>query len=247
MSCTPVQRPEHAWPTVLALIPARGGSRGIPRKNIVPLAGKPLIEYTVRAALGAASLHRIVVSTDDAEIADIAQNCGAEVPFRRPDELADDTTAGLEVVLHALHWLRRNEDYVPDYVVELQPVAPLRTAADIDRAVTLLVTTGADSVAGLVETQHPYYTRRLVDGRVKPFLPDTPEAFRRQDLPTVYRLNGAILAARTDVVTQKHTLYGDDMRGYVMPPERSVDIDTVDDLKTAEFLLETCNRDCREP
>ena len=225
-------------PTILALIPARGGSKGIPRKNIVPLAGRPLIAHTIAAAKGASCLDRVVVSTDDDEIAAVAARWGAEVPFRRPAELAGDTAAGLDVALHALDWLAENEGYAPDILVELQPVAPLRLAADIDRAVRPLLDGSADTVVGLVETEHPYYLRRLVGGAVFPFLPETPEAFRRQDLPPVYRLNGALLATRTQLLRERRSFYGGRTCGYVMPPERSIDIDTPLDLRIAAALLE---------
>lgn len=228
-------------PHILALIPARGGSKGIPRKNIVPLLGRPLLSYTIAAAREAACIDRIIVSTDDEGIAAVAAARGAEVPFLRPPELATDTAAGLEVARHALAWLKEHEGYIPDIVVELQPVAPLRLAADIEGAVALLLASGADSVVGLVEADHPYYLRSLENGVVKPFLPDTPEAFRRQDLPPVYRCNGAIIAVRTPVLCAG-SFYGKDVRGYIMPPERSVDIDTPLDLRLAEALLRERDR-----
>jgi CMP-N-acetylneuraminic acid synthetase len=224
-------------PRILALIPARGGSKGIPRKNIAPLLGRPLLSYSVAAAREATCVDRVLVSTDDAEIAAVATECGADVPFLRPAELATDTAAGLDVARHALDWLAENDGYVPDILVELQPVAPLRLASDIDRAVNLLRTSGADSVVGLVEADHPYYLRTLDGDVMRPFLPDTPEAFRRQDLPTVYRCNGAIIAVRAAVLREQRSFYGRDVRGYVMPPERSIDIDTPLDLRIAEALL----------
>jgi len=224
-------------PRVLALIPARGGSKGIPRKNIVPLAGKPLIAHTITAARQASCLDRVVVSTDDGEIAAIASSWGAEVPFLRPTELASDTASGLSVARHALAWLAEQQSYVPDVLVELQPVAPLRLGEDIDGAVRLLLASGADTVVGLVEAEHPYYLRTLDGGVVAPFLPDAPEVFRRQDLPPVYRLNGALLATRTTVLREQHSFYGEKTRGYVMPAERSIDIDTLLDLRIAEALL----------
>lgn len=229
---------------ILALIPARGGSKGIPHKNIAPLLGRPLIAYSIAAARQAAAIDRVLVSTDDPQIAAVAAELGAEVPFLRPAELATDTARGLDVARHALQWLAAQEGYRPDILVELQPVAPLRLAADIDAAVELLISTGADSVVGLVETQHPYYLRTLDRGAMRPFLPDTPEAFRRQDLPPVYRCNGAIIAVRAAVLLEQGSFYGRDVRGHVMPPERSIDIDTPLDLRIAAALLQD---GCHEP
>lgn len=225
-------------PRILALIPARGGSKGIPRKNIAPLLGRPLLSYSVEAARLATGIDRVIVSTDDREIAAVAVACGVDVPFLRPAELATDTASGLDVARHALAWLAEHEDYRPDILVELQPTAPLRLAADIDGAVALLLSSGADSVVGLVAADHPYYLRTLDDGVMRPFLPGTPEAFRRQDLPPVYRCNGAVIAVRCVVLLEQRSFYGREVRGYVMPAERSVDIDTPLDLRIAAALLQ---------
>ena len=214
---------------ILGLIPARGGSKGVPRKNVRQLAGKPLIAWTIEAALDAPSLDRVVVSTDDEEIAEIARAHGAEVPFLRPAELARDETADLPVYRHALAELGE-----PDSVAWLRPTAPLRAAEDIEAALGLLGETGADTVRSVTEAEHsPYLMGRLDGGRLVPLLGDVPE--RRQLLPLVYRLNGAVDVVRCSSVGD--VLFGGDVRAYVMPAERSVDVETELDLLLAEANL----------
>jgi len=213
----------------LGLIPARGGSKSVPRKNVRELAGKPLIAWTVEAAL-ASALDRVVVSTDDEEIAEVARAAGAEVPFLRPVELARDDTTDLPVYRHALAALGSE----PVAVAWLRPTAPLRAVADIDAAVELLLETGADAVRSVCRAEHsPYWMGRLDDGRFVPLLDAIPD--RRQLLPDVYRLNGAVDVARCSSV--RDVLFGGDVRAYVMPLERSADIDSELDLAVAELLL----------
>jgi CMP-N,N'-diacetyllegionaminic acid synthase len=214
---------------VLGLIPARGGSRGVPRKNVRELGGKPVLAWTLEAALGCPSLDRVVVSTDDDEIADLARTYGAEVPFERPAELAADETPDLPVYRHALETL--GEDC--DAVAWLRPTAPLRTADDIAAAVALL-DDGADCVRSVCEAEHsPYWMGRIHEGRLVPLLDDVPA--QRQLLPPVYRLNGAVDIVRCSSVRDE--LFGGTVRPYVMPLERSVDLDTELDFLLAEALL----------
>jgi len=223
----------------LAIIPARGGSKGLPRKNVLPLLGKPLIAYTIEAARAARSLERIVVSTESVEIAEIARQYGAECSFLRPPELARDETPTLPVLQQALSQLKSTEDYEPEIIVLLQPTSPLRPAADIDRAIALLKQTGADSVVSLCDARHsPYWMNRLEGDRVLPFLQNVPEYARRQDLPPVYRLNGAVYATRRRILMEQNRLLGEDTRGIVMDAESSVDIDTPLDLKIAMLILQ---------
>lgn len=225
---------------VLAIIPARGGSKGVPRKNIRVLAGKPLIAWTIEMALVCSIVDRVIVSTDDIEIANVAREYGAKVPFIRPARLAQDTSPDLPVCQYALNWLADNEDYFPDIVVWLRPTAPLRIVQDVETATQLLIETGADSVrsVSLVE-HHPYWMKRLNDDRLMPFVNgiDENKYYRRQLLPPVYRLNGAVDVAWRKTVMEKGFLYGGDMRGYVMPAERSIDLDSELDFVLAEFLL----------
>jgi CMP-N,N'-diacetyllegionaminic acid synthase len=225
---------------VLALISARGGSKGLPGKNIRDLAGKPLIVYSIEVALESANVDRVVVSTDSVEIADIAREAGADVPFLRPAELARDDTPSLPVSQHAVKWLAENEGWECDVVIELQPVAPIRLKEDIDGALQMLVDTGADTVVSLCRVDgafHPYWMKTMRDGRLAPLMELYREYVRRQDLPPVYRRNGSILAVRKNVLMEQNTYYGEDMRGYLMPDERSIDIDTEVDFRIAELFM----------
>jgi CMP-N,N'-diacetyllegionaminic acid synthase len=225
--------------TVLAVIPARAGSKGIVGKNLRPLLGKPLIAHTIEAALAASCIDRVVVSTDGADIAEVARACGADVPFMRPHDLALDVTPGVDVVLHALSWLEENERYRPDGVVVLQPTSPLRKAADIDAAHACWATSGADAAVSVTAVdKHPAWMVTLeARGRVSFFMGDEAVRSRRQDLARVYALNGAIYCIRRDVVLRERTLFPTETVGYVMDKARSVDIDDEVDLVTAEALM----------
>jgi CMP-N-acetylneuraminic acid synthetase len=226
-------------PYTLGLIPARGGSKGIPRKNLRPLGGKPLLVYTVEAARRSKSLSLVATSTEDGEIAHVAQEAGSTV-IARPPELARDETPTLPVVLHAIEVMERQLQQVLDYVVILQVTTPFRTGEDIDRAVEMLIRSSADSIVSVREAQevHPWKLKRIVEGKLVSYLEQEVEGTRRQDLPPVYVRNGGIYAVRRNVVMVQNSLYGDDCRAYVMPPERSIDIDSELDLILAEALLE---------
>lgn len=220
-------------PRTLALIPARGGSKGIPRKNIRSIAGKPLIAWTIEAALRSGLLDAVVVTTDDPEIAEVARRAGAQVPFLRPAALAQDDTPGIAPVLHAL-------DMLPGYdaVLLLQPTSPLRSTVDIDACLGLAQTRHAVSVVSVTEPDtHPDWTYRLdADQRLTRLSGDAP-ATRRQDLPPVVTLNGALYYARTDWLRQGQQLVAPVTLAYLMPRARSVDIDTLLDWQLAELLL----------
>jgi len=224
---------------ILGIIPARGGSRSIPRKNIVPLAGRPLLAYTCEAALRSKRLTRTILSTDDEEIARVGAGCGVEVPFRRPADLAGDETPMIEVVRHALGWVMDHERYLADIVVILQPTSPLRRAEHIDAAVDCLIETGADSVVSVVAVPHQFSPASLMcleEGRLVPLL-DQPMVLRRQDKPRVYARNGpATLVVRRELVSGGR-LYGDMVLPLEMDPAASVDIDDANDLALAEFYL----------
>ncbi len=225
--------------SVLALVPARGGSRGIPRKNITPLAGKPLMQWTIEAALACSRMERVLVSTDDAEIADVAMACGADVPFLRPSELALDETPGIAPVLHAVRWLAERESYRPEWVALLQPTSPLRTADDIRGALALGEGGGAAAVVSVAEApHHPWWMKRIDDeGRLRPWSEATPQTTRRQDLPPAYALNGAIYLVRRRALLAGESLHPDPTLAHVMPPERSLDVDTPWDLRLANLIL----------
>jgi len=224
--------------TVLGLITARGGSRGIPRKNIKLMAGKPLIVWTIEAALASKFLTRIVVSTDDEEIASIARDAGADVPFMRPSALAQDDSTSLEVVHHALETLRtQGETY--DAVMILQPTSPLRTAEDIDTAVQKMQKTGADSVMGMVELSDFSAKKvKTIDGdTIAPFFEEEGKtSAARSQGRHAYKRNAAIYLTRTDLLL-RHDLFGKDSRAIIMPRERSVDVNDGFDWLIAEALL----------
>ena len=230
----------------LAIIPARGGSKGIPRKNIVSLAGKPLIAYTIEIALSSRSIFRVVVSTDDEEIGAIAREYGAEVPFIRPKELAADDTPDLPVFRHAVQWLLESEGYCPEVLVNLRPTAPLRTVADINAVVRKMDETKCDSVRTVSLAEHHPYRMRIVKGdRAFPLMTGAVDkiTYRRQDLPIIYRWNGAVDPMRSENILQDDSMYGKDIRVVIMPKERSIDIDDEIDLKIAEcFLRRADNR-----
>ncbi len=219
---------------VLALITARGGSKGLPGKNIRPVQGRPLLAYTVDAARGAASVDRVVLSSDDEAIMQAARDCGCEVPFTRPAHLATDMATSIDVVLHAL-------DALPGHgiVILLQPTSPMRTAADIDAACRQLLDSGAPAcVSVTLAEQSPYWMYRVSDSQhLQPLLELPPGATRRQDLPPVYTLNGAIYVARTDWLRRSRTFVKAETVAYRMPAERSIDIDTMDDLERFTRLI----------
>jgi CMP-N,N'-diacetyllegionaminic acid synthase len=223
--------------TTLGLIPARGGSKVVPRKNVRELAGKPVIAWTIEAALACRRLDRVVVSTDSEEIAELARSHGADVPFLRPAEHAQDDTPDDPVYLHALEWLAAHEGFEPDAVAWLRPTAPLRTAEDVEATLRILEQSGADCVRSVCAAEHhPYWMMRLNGDRLRPFVEGTEAYYRRQLLPPVYRLNGAVDAVRCSTVAQVGLFEGD-VRAYVMPPERSVDLDGELDFALAEILL----------
>lgn len=224
----------------LALIPARGGSKGVPQKNLRSVAGRPLLDWTIAAAVASKRVSRVVVSTDDPDIAQVAADCGAEVPFLRPASLATDEATTMGVVHHALEQLEPS----PELVVLLQPTSPLRTAADIDAAIELCIRNGGVSCVAVTEAaKSPYWMYRMShDARLQPVLePPGGTASRRQDLPPVFVVNGALYVARADWVAGVDSFVAPDTVGYVMPTERSLDIDTELDFVFLEALLERGN------
>ncbi len=220
--------------TLLALISARGGSKGIPRKNIRSFCGKPLLQWSIDAALATACVDQVVVSTDDPEIAQVAKACGAEMPFLRPAELATDTAPGIAPVLHALEQLPQVSD-----VLLLQPTSPLRTSADIEAIVALRQQAGRESAVSLTpSSKHPAWMYSLSqDQRLEP-LQQQDGVHCRQQLTPAYVLNGALYLASRAFLLREQAFIAPDTLGYVMPAERSVDIDTPLDWQWAEFLME---------
>lgn len=224
---------------ILAVIPARGGSKGLPGKHLRLFAGRPLIAHTISPATGCAELDRVLVSTDAPEIADAARSCGAEAPFLRPAELARDETPGLAPILHAVRWLEEYQGYRPDYVMVLQATSPLRTLEDLRAAIHLARAHRAEGVVSVCEApRHPFWMKRIdAAGRLSDFLPGEDHEATRQELPPVYALNGAVYLVRRDVLLERDTLCPEAAYAYLMPPERSIDIDTAFDFELAEYLF----------
>ncbi len=231
-------------PQVLALIPARGGSKSIPRKNIRPLAGHPLIAYSIAAGLAAETVTRILVSTDDPEIAEISRRYGAETPFLRPAEFAQDQTPDLPVFQHTLQWLDENEDWRPEIVIQLRPTSPFRRVMHIDQAVyQLLEHPEADAVRTVcVPFQNPFKMWRIQpNGFMQPLVDlGVPEPYNqpRQALPEVYWQTGYVDAAWSDTLLEKNSMTGERILPLVIDPSEWIDIDSVDDWRRAERLLE---------
>ena len=234
---------DHVLKHILGLIPARGGSKTIPRKNLALLAGRPLLAHTCEAALGSRSLSRVMLSTDDEEIAEIGRTCGVEVPFLRPSELGRDDTPSLIVAQHAVRWLMLHEGWQADVIVLLQPTSPLRRSEHIDEAIQSFDQAEADTVVSMVQVPHqfsPYSVMQVKDGCLLDFWQESLpfDRFRRQNVPALYARNGpAILASRVQVLLGSDSFYGKKIVPYVMSEEDSVDIDTPFDLRLAEWLL----------
>jgi CMP-N-acetylneuraminic acid synthetase len=224
---------------VLGLVPARGGSKGVPGKNVRPLAGHTLLEYTARAARESGVLDRIILSTDSPDIADAGRRAGLEVPFVRPAMLAADDTPMVPVIEHALAELSR-EHWSPEFVVLLQPTSPLRRPDHIREAVSMLRETGADSVVTVVEVPRhlsPDYVMRIDGGRLKPFLPDGARVTRRQDARAAYSRDGTVYAFRRSTIERTGGIYGEDCRPLLIAARDSLSIDSPADWDEAERLL----------
>lgn len=225
-------------PYILGVITARGGSKGIPGKNIKMLGGKPLIAYTVESVKKSNFLSRVIVSTDDEAIARIARDFGGDVPFMRPAELALDDTPHVPVLQHALREAEQGSGTKYDYIVTLQPTSPFRTADDIDRTIAKAVEHEAHSAVSVVEVyeNHPVKIKRMDGDHVLPYTLEEPEGVPRQDLPKAFKRSGAVYVTRRDIL-ESGRLYGDTVVGHIVPVERSIDIDTPLDWIKAEWML----------
>ena len=219
---------------VLGLIPARGGSKGLPGKNLLNACGRPLIGWSVKSALASSAITRTVTTTDSREIAEIAAELGSDVPFMRPAKLATDDAGMMETVFHAL-------DNLPgfDYVMLLQPTSPLRTAEDIDTAFQQIRESGANSCVSVTRTtENPFltFTFEGANKHLHQVVKPTANIVRRQDYPNTYKLNGAIYVAKVSWLRKQRSFVAEDTVGYVMPEYRSIDVDTEKDF------LECCAR-----
>jgi CMP-N,N'-diacetyllegionaminic acid synthase len=219
---------------VLGLIPARGGSKGLPGKNILPVRGRPLIQWTIDAARQSRYIDRLVLSSDDDAIIRVARDLGCEVPFVRSADLASDTASSMDVVIDALDRTGHT-----GLVVLLQPTSPLRTSADIDAAIELLESAQAPACVSVRPAEeHPYWTFRLESSRLERYaIPDGPMPARRQDLPLAWCLNGAVYVADTVWLRRERSFCTDVTVGLPMPAERSIDIDVAEDLARADRVL----------
>ncbi len=227
---------------VLAIIPARGGSKSIPKKNIKPLGDMPLIAYTIKEALKSKYIDRIVVSTDDKEIADIAKNYGAHIPFLRPKELAQDASSSLSVILHTIEYLEREENYSPDIIVFLQPTSPFRKVKHIDEGIEKIE--GCDAVVGVSEVkEHPYFMMQKKGKFLEPFLDIKDRPLRRQDVPKIYILNASIYIAKREYYNNANDsdpvapVFNGKVRAVMMDEISSFDINTKLDFLVAEAIL----------
>ncbi len=223
---------------MIALVPARGGSKGLPGKNIRNLRGKPLIAYSIEAALGAKGVRRVIVSTDDPEIAEVSKKFGAEVPFMRPSELAQDQSLAIDNYIYTIQQLQRNGDPV-DQLMVLLPTAPLRTSADIEGAMEIFKKRGADSVISYYKAPHPVQWYKYFDsqGVVRSYFPEGDRLGNRQDEREAYLPNGAIYIFHSSLLLETKSYFSEKTFPYVMPIQRSVDIDTLEDFEYAEFLM----------
>ena len=228
-------------PKILGVIPARGGSKSVPFKNLAPLNGKPMLVYTIEAAQKSRLLTHFVVSSENDRIIQVARQYGAPAPFVRPADLATDEAPSLPVVQHAVREMETREGIVFDYVVLLQATSPLRNGADIDASLDKLIRTGAYSVVSVVRIAHHHPARmRFIENDMLVQLPmgEPKEMQRRQDLPPVYIRNGAIFATRRSVVMEQNSMLGKISRPYVMPESRSANVDTKFDFLVVEVILQ---------
>ncbi len=223
---------------MLAVIPARGGSKGVPGKNIKELAGKPLLAYTIEGALNSNIFSKVIVSTDSREIAEVALRYGAEVPFLRPDEISGDMTSSDDVVKHALSYYS-DQSVLFDHVCKLQPTSPLRTGRHLKEAYQLFIDRQADFLVSICECEHsPLWSGTIKeDLRLDNFISEEAKRACRQNLPTYYRLNGAVYMGKVDCFLKNNSFLGKNCIAYIMEQKESIDIDSPLDFMIAETIL----------
>ncbi len=220
-------------PKILAIIPARGGSKGIPQKNIKELAGKPLIAWTIEEAKKSKYITRLILSSEDEDIINVAKQYDCEVPFVRPIDLAQDDTPGIVPILHAI---QQCPGY--DYVLSLQPTSPLRTVEDIDGCIEFIMLQNAEFCVSVTEPdKSPYWMYTLDDEKMKPLINQEQLPLRRQDLPSVYALNGAIYVAQVEALIQSKSFLTEKTKAYIMASNKSLDIDTKLDFEICNYLI----------
>lgn len=223
---------------VLAIIPARGGSKGLPRKNILPLLGKPLIAYTIEEAKKSKYISRVIVTTDDDEIAQVSIKFHAEVPFMRPKDLASDNISTNDVIRHTLDTIMLQDGKLPQIICLLQCTSPLRTVEDIDNTIEKIIKSDFDSAVSVCEVDNNPYWMNVFNGeKLSYFIEEGKNIKRRQDLPKVYQMNGAVYVTKTEAFLRENNIECESITGYIMDKEKSVDIDTSIDFKIAELIL----------
>lgn len=229
---------------ILAVVPARGGSKGVPGKNIRPILGKPLMAYTIESGLKSKRITDLVVSTDSEEIRNIALQYGAQAPFLRPAELSGDRALAIPTIQHAVLEMEKLKGYEYDYIIMLQPTSPMKTAEDIDQALDKLIAEKADGIISVVnvDNNHPMKMKVFLgedgkDGKLVDYSPPPYENCPRQLLPPVFIVNGALYATKRDVFMNKNSFQGDTCIGFEMPHSKSINIDTEFDFLLAEYEL----------
>lgn len=226
---------------ILAVITARGGSKGIPKKNIKLLGGYPLIAYSIAQAKKSSLISECIISTDSEEIAQVSRDYGGNVPFMRPPELSTDTAQHVPVLQHAIDFVERKNGKKIDYIILLQPTSPFRLTEDIDGVLSRLIDTGAHSAVTVIRMvdNHPLKAKRLVDGFVEPYFSEypEPEGRPRQQFPEAYKRSGAAYCMTRSLIMDRGLLYGEKIAAHVVPGDRSIDIDNEKDWVVAEYML----------
>jgi CMP-N-acetylneuraminic acid synthetase len=232
---------------ILGLITARGGSKGIPKKNIKFLGGVPLIAYTIDVAKKSKLINDLILSTDNQEIADVSKSYGLPIPFLRPKELAADDTPHYLVIQHAVKFMEHMNRVTYDYVVLLQPTSPFRLVEDIDITINKLINSDADSAVTMVQINdnHPLKAKKIVNGIVEPFFCEypEPEGMPRQKLPIAYKRSGAVYVMKRNIIMDNNSMFGKKITCHVVPENRSIDIDTNKDWAVAEYMLNNLIKD----
>lgn len=230
--------------STLAIVPARGGSKGIPGKNIAPLGGKPLIRYTLDVAFQVDRIDRVLVSTDDMDIANVAREAGCDIPFLRPASMAGDHARTADAVLHAINELQSRFGERYETVVLLQPTSPFRSVTDLEKAIDLFDSLDHGSVVSveLIDEPHPYKMKVMVGGCLRPLMEGTDSSIPRQELPPVYGLNGAIYISRVSDLNASGSFFSEPCLPLIMPWERSVNINGPRDMILAQAVLKSIER-----